>query len=142
MMLMPVRCLRTSLLAVALLCVSAAASASGDIETGRRLFETTCASCHGSGGSPDPGNPVVQALEAPPADFTDPLFNSREPALDWELVVKHGGHALGLSEQMPAWSSAFTDAEIAALVAYVKTLAPGSEDYPPGELNLMPPDSR
>ena len=67
------------------------------------------------------------------------LFNSREPALDWELVVKHGGRALGLSEQMPAWGSSFTDAEISALVAYVKTLAPGSDRYPPGELNLMLP---
>jgi hypothetical protein len=40
---------------------------------------------------------------------------------------------------MPAWGSSFTDAEIAALVAYIKTLAPGSERYPPGELNLMLP---
>jgi hypothetical protein len=40
---------------------------------------------------------------------------------------------------MPAWGESFTDAEIAALVAYVKTLAPGSERYPPGEFNLMLP---
>lgn len=138
-MLTPIKYWRISLSALALLYVSAAASATPDLETGRRLFETTCASCHGSAGRPDPGNPVVRALDSPPADFSDPLFNSREPAVDWELVVKHGGHALGLSAQMPAWGSAFTDAEIAALVAYVKTLAPGSERYPPGELNLMLP---
>lgn len=116
-----------------------AADAAPDLEIGRRLFETTCAACHGQGGSPSPDDPVVKALESTPADLSDPLFNSREPALDWELVVKHGGRALGLSEQMPAWSSTFTDAEIASLVAYVKTLAAGSERYPPGELNLMLP---
>ena len=116
-----------------------AAGEAPDLAVGRRLFESTCASCHGAQRTPDPSSPVVQALETAPADLSDPLFNSREPALDWELVVKHGGRALGLSKQMPAWGSAFTDAEIAALVAYVKTLAPGSERYPPGELNLMLP---
>ena len=116
-----------------------AAGEAADLETGRRLFESTCATCHGVNGRPDPGNPVVSALETAPADLSDPLFNSREPAVDWELVVKHGGHTLGLSKQMPAWGSAFTDAEIASLVAYVKTLAPGAERYPPGELNLMLP---
>jgi mono/diheme cytochrome c family protein len=122
-----------------LLCASGTALAAPDVEQGRRLFETTCASCHGLRGQPDPDSPVAKGLDPPPANLGDPLFNSREPALDWELVVAHGGHALGLSPQMPAWGSAFTDEEIASLVAYVKTLAPGSERYPPGELNLMLP---
>lgn len=124
---------------LALLWMGSAAGETTELEVGRRLFETTCASCHGAQGRPDPQSPVASALNAPPADLSDPLFNSREPALDWQLVVKHGGHALGLSEQMPAWGSAFSDAEIAAIVANVKTLAPGSERYPPGELNLMLP---
>jgi mono/diheme cytochrome c family protein len=119
--------------------VGAAAATDADLETGQRLFESTCATCHGPKGRPNPDDPVVKALAVLPADLSDPLFNSREPAADWELVVKHGGHALGLSEQMPAWDAAFTDEEVAALVAYVKTLAPGSERYPPGELNLMLP---
>lgn len=130
---------RITLAGIALLCVNAAASAEPDLEAGRRLFETNCASCHGIKGRPDPDHPVVKALEPPPADLGDPLFNSREPAADWGRVIQHGGHALGLSQQMPAWGSAFTNAEIASLVAYVKTLAPGSERYPPGELNLMLP---
>lgn len=119
--------------------IAAASSTAPDLETGRRLFSESCAGCHGPGGRPDPASPVVQALGIEPADLTDPLFNSREPAIDWELVVKHGGRAFGLSEKMPAWGSSFTDAEIAAIVAYIKTLAPGSERYPPGELNLMLP---
>lgn len=129
------RCLPFAVLAF--LGTGSAAGTTTDLEVGRRLFESTCAACHGVKGRPDPQNPVVQALDPPPADLGDPLFNSREPALDWQRVVKHGGYALGLSKQMPAWGSTFTEAEIVALVDYVKTLAPGSERYPPGELNLM-----
>src|SRR5688572_4418493 len=129
---------RRVLAALALL-LACAAQAAPDLALGQRLFAEACASCHGAGGRPDPASPVVAALGVEPADLSDPLFNSREPALDWELVVKHGGRALGLSEKMPAWETSFTDAENAALIAYVKTLAPGSELYPPGELNLMLP---
>lgn len=131
--------LRLCIPPVLLLCASAAAVAAPDLATGQRLYETTCASCHGPKGRPDPESAVVKALETPPADLSDPLFNSREPAADWERVVKRGGHALGLSEQMPPWGSSLTDDEISSIVAYVKTLAPGSERYPPGELNLMLP---
>ena len=117
----------------------AASGAAPDLDSGRRLFESTCATCHGTAGRPEPDSAVVRALDTLPADLSDPLFNSREPAADWERVVEHGGRALGLSEQMPAWGSSFSDEEVASLVAYVKTLAPGSERYPPGELNLMLP---
>ncbi len=131
--------MRTLIAGLAMAFAGVAAGEAPDHAVGQRLFETTCASCHGARGKPDASSPFVQALETDPADLSDPLFNSREPALDWELVVEHGGRALGLSPQMPAWGSSFTDAEISALVAYVKTLAPGSERYPPGELNLMLP---
>lgn len=128
-----------ALMMIAFLATATAAQAAPDLALGERLFAQACASCHGPGGRPDPESPVLRALAVEPADLSDPLFNSREPAVDWELVVKNGGHALGLSEQMPAWGSSFSDAEIAAIVAYVKTLAPGSDLYPPGELNLMLP---
>lgn len=130
---------RFLLTAVAFLAASGAAWATPEVAAGQRLFSQACASCHGPGGRPDPESPIVRSLGIEPADLTDPLFNSREPAIDWELVVRHGGRALGLSSQMPAWGSSFTDAEIASLVAYVKTLAPGSDRFPPGELNLMLP---
>ena len=130
----------TLLLAGGLALVAVApAGAATDLALGERLFAQTCASCHGPRGRPDPASAVVAALGTTPADLSDPLFNSREPAADWERVVKHGGRALGLSEKMPAWGSSFTDGEITAIVAYIKTLAPGSDRYPPGALNLMLP---
>jgi hypothetical protein len=67
------------------------------------------------------------------------LFNSREPAEDWQIVVTHGGPALGLSAAMPAQQGALSEEDILNVVAYAKTLAPGSEKYPPGELNFFLP---
>ena len=113
-------------------------SQAADLAAGQRIFETVCATCHGATGKPDPSNPVVQAFDPQPADLSDPLFNSREPAGDWEMVVKHGGHAMGLSAQMPAQGEALSDEEVANVVAYVKTLADTS-DYPPGEMNFFLP---
>jgi mono/diheme cytochrome c family protein len=110
-----------------------------DVAAGRKIFEEVCAACHGPTGRADPTNPTVQALDPKPADLSDPLFNSREPAEDWEIVVTHGGPALGLSAAMPAQQGALSEEDIRNVVAYAKTLAPGSENYPPGELNFFLP---
>jgi mono/diheme cytochrome c family protein len=117
----------------------AAAIDAPDLEAGRKTFESVCAVCHGATGKPDLSSPTVQALDPTPADLSDPLFNSREPARDWDIVVTHGGNALGLSATMPAQGGTLSATEIRDVVAYAKTLAPGSELYPPGELNFFLP---
>jgi mono/diheme cytochrome c family protein len=121
--------------ALTLLAVAANAA---DINAGRSVYETRCAVCHGQDGQPDAISPVVEGLGVMPADFSDPLFNSREPAGDWEMVIKYGGHAMGLAEQMPAQEGALTDAEIGNVTAYIKSMV-DTGDYPPGEMNLMLP---
>ena len=123
------------LTATLLICLAAAVQAA-DIEAGRAVYQGNCAMCHGAGGSPDPDSPVVKGLGVMPADFSDPLFNSREPAGDWEMVVKYGGHAMGLAEQMPAQGEALSDEQVANVVAYIKSIVDTS-DYPPGEMNLF-----
>ena len=102
------------------------------------LYATHCASCHGPGGDLNPDSPVVQGLGVEPANFTDPLFNSRGPAGDWEMVVEHGGAALGLSEKMPAFGDVLTEHEIERVVEYLKSV-PGEHRYPDGALNLFLP---
>ena len=109
-----------------------------DLQSGKAVFTSTCAVCHGPAGSPDPDNPVVQGLGVVPADLSDPLFNSREPTGDWEMVVKHGGHAMGLAAQMPPHNESLSDAQVADVTAYVKSLVDTSA-YPPGEMNLFLP---
>ena len=109
-----------------------------DVAAGKVVFDNTCAVCHGPGGAPDPDSPVVQGLGVVPADLSDPLFNSREPTADWEMVVRYGGHAMGLAAQMPAHDDALSDAQIVNVVAYVKSLVDTSA-FPPGEMNLFLP---
>ena len=109
-----------------------------DVDNGRRIFETNCVVCHGQTGKADESSPVVQGLGVVPADFSDALFNSREPAGDWEMVIKYGGASLGLAEQMPPHETVLSDDDISDVTAYAKTLADTSA-YPPGEMNLMLP---
>lgn len=129
----PVRLLPALLLPLAMTGVYAS-----DLANGQQVFETTCAVCHGVSGSPDPDSPVVEGLGVVPADLSDPLFNSREPFGDWEMVVKYGGHAMGLAAQMPAHENALTDEQISDVTAYVKSLV-DTRAYPPGEMNLFLP---
>lgn len=112
--------------------------AADDLDRGAKIFATHCVTCHGPAGRPDPESPVVKALGIVPANLSDALFNSREPASDWNIVVTHGGPALGFSERMPAFGATLTKPEIDAVLTYVKTLG-AEHDYPDGELNLFLP---
>lgn len=118
------------------LAILALVPAAAGAEESAVTFEQSCAACHGPRGTGlEPGHPRLATFDPPPALLNDPLFNSREPSADWFLVVKHGGPSLGLSSQMPAFGSAFTDEEIENLVSHMKTLAETSA-YPPGALNF------
>jgi len=134
-----VRRARSLSLAAALLIALVVPAQGADLAAGKKVFDEVCAACHGPTGRPDPNNPTVAALDPKPADLSDPLFNSREPEEDWNIVVTHGGPALGLSAVMPSQAGALSEQDICNVVAYAKTLAPGSDRYPPGELNYFLP---
>jgi mono/diheme cytochrome c family protein len=139
---MKARLARNSLIGMALaLCLGGAAAqsaAADDLARGAEVFQANCVSCHGPGGHPDPDSPLVKSLGVMPADFSDALFNSREPASTWKMVVTHGGPEMGFSEMMPAFGASLSEQHIDAVLAYIKTLG-GEHDYPDGELNLFLP---
>lgn len=102
------------------------------LETGRRLYATNCAACHGPTGRGD--GVMVAALRearrapaedavghsrnrhtvAKPADFTDPDFLGASPVLLHGKIVR-GGMGTG----MPYWGPVFTDPGIWALVDFL-----------------------
>ena len=117
---------------------AAANAADAGLARGEEIYQGICATCHGPDGGPDPDSALVQSLGVVPANFADPLFNSREPLSDWKIVVTHGGPALGFSEQMPAFGDTLSEQDIDAVLTYIKTLG-GEHDYPDGDLNLFLP---
>jgi len=101
--------------------------------TGRQIYESACAACHGSDGT---GSPSI-AADSPlmPPDFTDCSFATREPEADWVGVSHRGGPSKAFSRLMPAFGDALSIEEIELAVAHSRTFC-DDERWPRGELNL------
>lgn len=101
--------------------------------TGRQIYESACAACHGSDGT---GSPSVAAdLPVIPPDFTDCSFATREPEADWVGVSHRGGPSKAFSRLMPAFGEALPMEELELAVAHSRTFC-DDERWPRGELNL------
>jgi mono/diheme cytochrome c family protein len=93
---------------------------------GRALYDFYCVLCHGAGGNGDGFNSYT--LTTPPAKLSNPNLMAKLSDAQIREVVKKGGAALGLSNQMPPWGGLFKDQDITNLIAYVRTLSkPGGE---------------
>ena len=127
-----------SLLALCLAGGFSGAAGAEDLARGAEIFRANCATCHGPAGAPDADSELVKGLGVMPANFSDALFNSREPASTWKMVITHGGPTMGFSEMMPAFGATLSEQDIDNVLAYIKTLG-GEHDYPDGSLNLFLP---
>jgi mono/diheme cytochrome c family protein len=86
---------------------------------GERLYYAFCASCHGTDGR---GSWRAWLFLVRPGDLTD-AARTRTVADQYVFdLIKHGGAPIG-RPGMPAFGSMLSDEDIAALVAYVRTLA-------------------
>ena len=112
--------------ALALLVLAAPAAAQAvNPARARRVYEESCAPCHGEQG--DGKGPAADWLEPKPRDFTRGLYKLRStktgaPPTDADLVAVIGRGIPGTS--MPAWRQKLTPAEIAALVPYIEAFSP------------------
>ncbi len=89
-------------------------------QTGARLYASVCAYCHGAKG--DGFGLNSSNLAIPPRDHTDSAYMSALSDEQLFAVIKTGGVSQGKSSLMPAWGGRFNDREIAALVAYLRSL--------------------
>ncbi len=85
--------------------------------TGAELYAQACASCNGADGR---GAPAGTSHTVPLPDFTDCATATAETTANWAGLVRHGGPFLGLSAEMPAFGDVLTEAEIRAVIAYVR----------------------
>ena len=89
-------------------CSGQTASGSGD---GQAVFQLVCASCHGPDGRP----PAAMVARLGVRDLTASEFRARVTPALVEQQVRAGSK----SKLMPAFEGAISDAQIAAVSAYV-----------------------
>jgi mono/diheme cytochrome c family protein len=79
-------------------------------------FAAQCATCHGATGAGD-GTP----LPVKPANFQEASFWASRTDAQVKSVIKGGGASIGKSPMMPPLGAAWSDAQLDAMVAYLKS---------------------
>lgn len=93
---------------------------------GRGIYAANCARCHGENGEGQPewkSQRTDGTYPAPPHDETGHTWHHADGLL-FNIVKRGGGYAapVGYKSTMPAWEGALTDAQIVAVLEYIKTL--------------------
>lgn len=106
----------------------------GVVAEGKAVYEAHCAACHGSEleGQPDWQSPLPSgSLPAPPHDASGHTWHHSDAVLF--QIVKEGTAAVvgnGYQSDMPGFGDLLTDAEIQAVITYIKSTWPERErDY-------------
>jgi len=101
---------RVALGALAVLALLASPAAAAP--NGQAIFEKSCAPCHGKAGAP---NPVFAKQGV--RDFTDAAWQKSKTDADLEKTIREGKQGT-----MMASFKTLSDAEVKALVAYIRKL--------------------
>ncbi len=104
-----------SIVAAGLLCLSVSAFAAD----GKAVYEQKCASCHGKDGKGNPKMATVFKVDNALLDMTKKATTDKSEAELVDVTKKGVG-------KMPAYEGKLTEAEIAASVSYMLSLAGGS----------------
>src|SRR5215813_3225845 len=101
-----------------------AATATGDAQAGKAIYERSCVGCHGPTGQ---GGRMAAMLAVPPRNLADQAYMGTRSDQQLFDVISKGGAATGLSTAMTAFGSQLSEQQIWDTVAYIRTLAAGSE---------------
>ena len=93
---------------------------------GRRLYVSHCLLCHGSTGQGD--GPLAKAMKISPANLTTTV-RSRSDTILKKIITGEGRQTITgrdrhniLSDAMPQWKNVFNEAQVEALIAYLRFL--------------------
>ncbi|MFQ5930248.1 MAG: c-type cytochrome, partial [Acidobacteriota bacterium] len=98
-----------------------------DPAAGAKIAKEQCAKCHGETGKGD--GEILQKFKKMGVVVTDPVaWNDRAGMSEWTdeqlvQIIKEGGKAVGKDKMMPPWGDQLSEAQIADLVAYIRSLA-------------------
>ncbi len=87
----------------------------------RALYQMHCAVCHGESGKGDGPGAAITRQRMP--DFTNAAAMQQVSDTFLAEIIKKGGSQFGRSNAMPAWGMKLSDAEVEALVRYIRSLA-------------------
>ena len=85
-----------------------------ELEIGRNVYTTYCATCHGDTGAGDGFNAFN--LDPRPRALGDPAFRKKRSDADLVGVIRRGGAGVGLSSLMPPWGHTLDDRQIEDVV--------------------------
>lgn len=83
-----------------------------DPAAGKKVFETYCVTCHGTGGKGD--GPAGKALNPPPRDFTNVKMMAGFTDDQLKGIIKNGKGG------MPPWGSTLKDEDITNVLSYLR----------------------
>lgn len=86
--------------------------------TGKALYESHCAFCHGVDGSAN--TPIAQLLQTHPRNFADPVEMSRLSDDEIYRAIKEGRPGTA----MPAWGQVLNELQIGDVMDFIRTLTP------------------
>jgi mono/diheme cytochrome c family protein len=96
------------------------ATAQGNVDAGKQLYQQRCAPCHGPDGKAN--TPTAQALNPKPRDHTDGVYMNQLSDEQLFKVIKQGGTAVGKSPIMPPQAD-LSDKQVQDMIAFVRSLA-------------------
>jgi mono/diheme cytochrome c family protein len=93
----------------------------GDATLGAVVYAQQCATCHGATGDGD--GPASTALDPKPVRHSDGAYMNALDDAHLVTVIREGGPAVGKSPLMAGLGAVLDDADIANVIAFVRSLA-------------------